>query len=215
MQNSKSNAMRLPRALQVLAGLAIAWLALSVGPAEAGSAPKTGAPRTETAVFAGGCFWCTESDFEHTTGVISAVSGYTGGPEANPTYEQVSSETTGHMEAVRVTFDPAKISYRALVDHFWRTIDPTDQGGQFCDRGPSYRPAVFVATPRQRSDAEASKAAAQTALGKPINTPIRNLGAFWPAEGYHQDFYKSNALRYKLYRAGCGRDRRLKALWDR
>jgi len=177
------------------------------------SLPAAAQPRLETAVFAGGCFWCTESDFEKIPGVRSAVSGYAGGREANPTYEQVSSERTGHVEAVKVTYDPAKISYQALVDRFWPTIDPTDNGGQFCDRGPSYRTGVFVSTAAQRQIAEASRARAQKRLGKPIVTPVRDLTGFWPAEGYHQDFAKKNPLRYHTYRLGCGRDAKLKALW--
>ena len=177
------------------------------------SLPAAAQPRLETAVFAGGCFWCTESDFEKMPGVRSAVSGYAGGREANPTYEQVSSARTGHLEAVQVTYDPAKVSYQALVDRFWPTIDPTDNGGQFCDRGPSYRTGVFVSSPAQRQAAEASRARAQKRLGKPIVTPVRDLTAFWPAEGYHQDFAKKNPLRYHTYRLGCGRDARLKGLW--
>ena len=145
--------------------------------------------------------------------VVSAVSGYSGGAEANPTYEQVTSKRTGHLEAVQVTYDPAKVTYGALVTHFWRTVDPTDAGGQFCDRGPSYRTAVFVATPAQRRAADASRAAAQKRLKKPIVTEIRPAARFWPAEGYHQDYAKKNPLRYNVYRQGCGRDARLRALW--
>jgi peptide-methionine (S)-S-oxide reductase len=194
--------------------LAIAALVLAgcVASAAAGQA----APRKlETAVFAGGCFWCTEADFEKLPGVVSAQSGYTGGTTRNPTYEQVSSDRTGHLEAVRVTYDPAKISYRALVDHFWPTIDPTDLGGQFCDRGSSYAPAVFV-TPAQRPAAEASRTAAARKLKQGVmKAPIRPAATFWPAEAYHQDYYKKNPLRYRLYRQGCGRDARLKAVWGR
>jgi peptide-methionine (S)-S-oxide reductase len=164
---------------------------------------------TETAVFAGGCFWCTEADFEKIPGVISAVSGYTGGASSNPTYQNHA----GHVEAVRVTFDNAKVSYAALASRFWPTVDPTDAGGQFCDRGSSYQTAIFVSTPAQRRAAEASRAAAQRRLGKPIVTPVRDAVRFWPAEGYHQDYAKKNPLRYNVYRRGCGRDARLKALW--
>ena len=177
------------------------------------AAPAAAQPRLETAVFAGGCFWCTEADFEKIPGVQSAVSGYSGGREANPTYEQVTSERTGHLEAVQVTYDPAKVSYQALVDRFWLTVDPTDNGGQFCDRGASYRTAVFVSTAAQRQIAEASRARAQKRLGKPIVTPVRDATRFWPAERYHQDYAKKNPLRYNTYRLGCGRDARLKALW--
>lgn len=170
-------------------------------------------PRTETAIFAGGCFWCTEADFEKTPGVLSAVSGYTGGVEANPTYEAVTAKRTGHLEAVRITYDPARVSYAALVSRYWRTVDPTDSGGQFCDRGPSYRTAVFVASPVQRAAAEASRVQAARVLRKPIVTPIRDAGRFWPAEAYHQDYAKKNPFRYNIYRKGCGRDSRLRALW--
>lgn len=167
------------------------------------------APSRATAVFAGGCFWCTERDFEQVPGVIEAVSGYTGGARANPTYENHA----GHVEAVRVTYDPRRVSYRQLVDRFWRTIDPTDLDGQFCDQGPSYAPVVFVAGPAERAQAEASRTAAQTALGRRIAVPIRPASRFWLAEGYHQDYATRNALRYRVYRAGCGRDARLRALW--
>lgn len=167
----------------------------------------------ETAIFAGGCFWCTEADFEKVPGVISAVSGYTGGPERNPTYQQVVAGRTRHVEAVKVTYDPRRVSYRQLVDHFWRTIDPTDADGQFCDRGASYTTGVFVSGREQRREAEASRAAARQALGRNIVTPIRDAGTFWPAETYHQDYYKKNPLRYRTYREGCRRDARLRAVW--
>lgn len=195
--------------------LVVAVLLAACGPGQAQPKAKgAAAPQRslQSAVFAGGCFWCTEADFEKVPGVVSAVSGYTGGSTANPTYEEVGRGGTGHLEAVRVTFDPAKVSYRTLVDRFWRTVDVTDDGGQFCDRGESYRTAVF-ATPAQAADAAASKAAAEKALGRPFVTPIRGAGRFWPAEAYHQDYYKTNPLRYRTYRAGCRRDARLKALW--
>ena len=178
----------------------------------ASKAPRP-APRLEQAIFAGGCFWCSESDFEHIPGVVAAVSGYTGGTVRNPTYEQVTGEGTGHFEAVRVTYDPRRITYRQLVDKYWRTVDVTDDSGQFCDRGPSYRPAVF-ATPAQRPIAEASRAAAAKAVrtGRLV-TPILPAVTFWLAEDYHQDFYKMNPLRYRVYRQGCGRDARLRAVW--
>ncbi|MBU6371179.1 MAG: peptide-methionine (S)-S-oxide reductase MsrA [Alphaproteobacteria bacterium] len=182
----------------------------------AAASPAMAAPpapaRVETAVFAGGCFWCAEHDFAKIPGVIDVVSGYTGGTLANPTYEQVVTETTGHYESVRVTFDPARISYRQLVDRFWRLIDPTDAGGQFCDRGPSYRAAVFV-TPAQAPVAEASRAAAAVALKRQIVTQIVPVSTFWPAEGYHQDFAEKNPVRYAFYRNGCGRDARIAKVW--
>ena len=187
-------------------------LAVLTGAAAAQPAAKA-PPLRETAVFAGGCFWCTEADFEKIPGVIAAESGYTGGTQANPTYDQVTAGRTTHIEAVRVTYDPRRISYRQLVDRFWPTIDPTDDGGQFCDRGPTYRTAVFV-TPAQKAAAEASRAAAAKKLKRGrMLTPIRAAARFWPAEAYHQDFYKKNPLRYRVYRQGCGRDAQLRRVW--
>lgn len=174
----------------------------------AGQAQTQGAQRA-TAVFAGGCFWCVESDFEHLDGVIEAQSGYTGGELANPTYRNHE----GHTEAVRVTYDPARVTYPQLLHHFWRHHDPLDAGGQFCDRGPSYRSAIFV-TPDQRAAAEASKLATERALGRTVATPIVNAGQFWPAEAYHQNYYRTNALPYRFYRLRCGRDSRIEAVWD-
>jgi peptide-methionine (S)-S-oxide reductase len=167
------------------------------------------------AVFAGGCFWCTESDFDHMPGVISTISGYVGGTTANPTYEQVSAGGTGHFEAVRVVYDPSKISYPRLVARFLRTVDATDGGGQFCDRGSQYRSAIFVANAEQRRIAEALKAKAETSLKVPgpIATLVLPAAKFYPAEGYHQDYYKKNPVRYRFYRLNCGRDARLKKVW--
>lgn len=168
--------------------------------------------RRETAVFAGGCFWSVEANFEHMPGVVSAVSGYAGGATANPTYEAVS-RGNGHAEAVQVTFDPQRITYRQLVDRFWRTIDPTDARGQFCDTGPAYATAVF-ATPAQRPAADASRAAAVATLaGKRFVTPVRAAGRFWPAEAHHQDFARLNPVRYGGYSRFCGRAARLRAIW--
>ena len=168
---------------------------------------------TAMAIFAGGCFWCTEADFEKVPGVISAVSGYTGGTLKNPTYEQVSGGGTGHYEAVRVTYDPARVSYEQLTDYFFRTVDPTDAGGQFCDRGDSYRTAIFVAGPEQRRIAEAEKAEADAALDRPVVTPVLPAARFYEAEEYHQDYYRKNDLKYRFYRTRCGRDARLQELW--
>ena len=178
-------------------------------------AKQTATPggKTETAVFAGGCFWCTEADFEKVPGVLAAVSGYTGGDTVNPTYEQVSAGGTGHYEAVEVTFDPARVSYEQLADYFFRTVDPVDAGGQFCDRGESYRTAIFVISDRQRRIALAEKEQAQAKLKQPVVTPVLRMTQFYPAEGYHQDYYKKNALKYRFYRSRCGRDARLKELW--
>jgi len=168
-----------------------------------------------SAVFAGGCFWCTESDFEKVDGVIEAVSGYTGGRMENPTYKQVSAGGTGHIEAIKVVYDPAKISYSQLLDILWRHIDPTDAGGQFVDRGDQYRSAIFYATDEERQMAEASKKAlsASGRFDRPIVTDILPLGAFYEAEDYHQDYYKKNSLRYNWYRSGSGRDRFLETTW--
>ena len=178
-----------------------------------GASAQGGNAKTGTAIFAGGCFWCVEADFDHVPGVLTTVSGYTGGRTENPTYEQVSREDTGHREAVRITFDPAKISYEQLVRIFWRTVDPTDAGGQFCDRGVSYETAVFVGDAEQRRIAEASKAQAAADLGQPIVTRIEDAATFYPAEDYHQDYYTKNPLRYRLYRWNCGRNQRVEEVW--
>lgn len=172
--------------------------------------------KTATAVFAGGCFWCTESDFEKVDGVIEAVSGYTGGHAANPTYKQVSAGGTGHIEAVRVLYDPDTISYEGLLEVFWRHVDPTDAGGQFVDRGSQYVSAIFFATEEQRKLAERSKErlAASGQFDKPIVTGIMPLGEFYEAEAYHQNYYKTNPIRYKWYRSGSGRDRFLENAWQ-
>jgi peptide-methionine (S)-S-oxide reductase len=176
-------------------------------------APPARAATTATAVFAGGCFWCTESDFDHIPGVIQTLSGYTGGRLANPTYEQVSAGGTGHIEAVRVVYDPRRVSYATLVQRFFRTIDPVDAGGQFCDRGDQYRSAIFVANAAERRIAEAAKAQAARQLGRPIATQILPRGIFYRAEEYHQDYYTRNPLRYRFYRWNCGRQQRLDQLW--
>lgn len=167
------------------------------------------------AIFAGGCFWCVESDFDHVPGVLRTVSGYTGGTTKDPTYEQVSAGGTGHIEAVRIHFDPKKVSYERLVDVFWHSVDPTDSGGQFCDRGESYKTAIFATSPEQKRIAEASKKKLMDSgvLDQPIVTPIRDAGPFYPAEDYHQNYYKTHPIRYKFYRFRCGRDSRLSDLW--
>jgi peptide-methionine (S)-S-oxide reductase len=197
------------RGMILAAGVAAALTVLAAGAATGGAI--AGEPRT--AVFAGGCFWCVEADFDKVPGVLGTVSGYTGGTVENPTYEQVTHGDTGHYEAVEVTYDPDRVGYAQLVDIFWRTVDPTDAGGQFCDRGDSYRTAVFVADAAERQAAEASKAEAAVALGQEIVTPVLEGGAFWPAEEYHQDYYEKNSLRYNYYRWGCGRDARVEELW--
>ena len=186
-------------------------VAAGVLAALAGGVSAAAEPRT--AVFAGGCFWCGESDFDKVPGVLDTVSGYTGGTVESPTYEQVTYGDTGHYEAVEVTYDPDLVGYGELVDIFWRTVDPTDAGGQFCDRGDSYRTAVFVADQSELQAAQASKSEAEAALDREIVTPIVEAGAFWPAEEYHQNYYEKNPLQYRFYRWNCGRDDRLKKLW--
>src|SRR5688572_9693714 len=175
------------------------------------------ASAAEQAVFAGGCFWCTESDFEKLDGVSAAESGYSGGKVANPSYEQVSGGGTGHIEAVRLTYDPKKITYAQLLEHFWRTIDPTDAGGQFCDRGDQYRSAIFVRNDAERRAAEESRMRLMESgvLKKPVVTEILPAAPFYVAEKYHQDYYKKNPVRYRWYRGGCGRDNRLEELWGK
>ena len=182
------------------------------------------ADATETLTVAGGCFWCVEADFEKVDGVKEVVSGYTGGEVENPTYKQVVRGGTGHIEAVQITFVPAQVSAETLLAMFFRSIDPTDAGGQFCDRGETYTTAIF-AGPGQQDAAEKAKAEAQAALGQTIVTPIREAGVFYPAEAYHQDYYKqdkviltrfgpkSKAKAYKAYREACGRDARVRQLW--
>ncbi|MBN9677463.1 peptide-methionine (S)-S-oxide reductase MsrA [Salipiger bermudensis] len=176
-------------------------------------------------VVAGGCFWCVEADFEKVRGVLGAVSGYTGGTTANPTYKQVSRGGTGHYEAVKITYDSAQVSADQLYAMFFRSVDPTDAGGQFCDRGESYRTAIFVSDAREKAAAEQAKAQAQAALGQSIVTPILQGARFYEAEDYHQDYYKSDDLilsrfgpiskakAYVRYRDACGRDQRVRQLW--
>ena len=196
------------------ATIALALAAALVG-APPGATAQTVAPVTAKAVFAGGCFWCVESDFDRVQGVLSTTSGYTGGTVANPTYEQVSSKTTGHAEAVEVVFDPSKVSYAQLVAYFWRTIDPTTKDRQFCDSGSPYRTAIFATDAEQLKIALASKAALDKTkpFKEPIVTEVALAGPFYPAEDYHQDYYRKNPIRYQYYRASCGRDMRLKQLW--
>ena len=179
-----------------------------------GGQQAVAADNPATAVFAGGCFWCTESDFEKVPGVLAAESGYTGGRKANPTYEQVSDGGTGHTEAVRVTYDPARVNYAQLVEYFWHTIDPTVKDRQFCDVNSQYRSAIFWQTDEERATAEKSRdALLASGRFKEVHTEIEKASVFYPAEEYHQDYYKKNPIRYGYYRHGCGRDDRLKELW--
>ncbi|MFZ9887361.1 MAG: peptide-methionine (S)-S-oxide reductase MsrA [Myxococcota bacterium] len=169
----------------------------------------------EFATLAGGCFWCLEADLEKVPGVLFAVSGYTGGHKARPTYEETGTKKTGHAEAVRVVYDPKRLSYAKLLEFFWRHIDPTDAEGQFCDRGDVYRPEIFVHDAEQRRIAEASRRTLEATrpFTAPVRVPITDAGVFWTAENYHQDYAQRNPVRYRTYRMGCGRDRRLDALW--
>jgi peptide-methionine (S)-S-oxide reductase len=178
-----------------------------------------------TTVVAGGCFWCVEADFERVAGVVEVVSGFAGGSVPNPSYDQVVSGGTGHLEVVEITYDAAQLSYAQLLDLFLRSVDPTDAGGQFCDRGPNYATAIFVETPEERRIAEAALAEAQRSLGQTVVTPVRNAATFYPAEAYHQDYYQSDdiiltrfgprrkSVAYGLYREACGRDARVRELW--
>ncbi|MFT6022609.1 MAG: peptide-methionine (S)-S-oxide reductase [Ascidiaceihabitans sp.] len=196
--------------------IALGWFAQSTTSQAAG---------TETLTVAGGCFWCVESDFESVKGVKGAVSGYAGGKVANPTYKQVVSGGTGHYEAVQITFDPGIVSRDELLSKFFRSVDPTDAGGQFCDRGASYSTAIFASGSAQKAAAEQAKSEAQSALGKKVVTPILGATKFYTAEAYHQDYYKGSkivltrfgpktqAKAYKAYRDACGRDQRVKQLW--
>jgi len=165
------------------------------------------------ATFAGGCFWCMEPPFDKLAGVVSTTSGYTGGRTANPTYEQVSAGRTGHTEAVEVVYDPRKVTYAQLLEVFWRNIDPLTANAQFCDAGSQYRAGIFTHDETQRRMAEESKRAVAQRLQKPVVTEVVAAAKFWPAEEYHQDYYKKNPVRYQFYRAGCGRDQRLEAIW--
>lgn len=199
-----------------LAGLIGVGLFIQATPSHAGG--------SETLTVAGGCFWCVEADFEKVKGVKGAVSGFAGGKTANPTYKQVTSGGTGHYEAVQITFDPDVVSAATLLNLFFRSVDPTDAGGQFCDRGASYRTAIF-ATGGQKAAAEKAKSEAQAALGKKVVTPVLGASKFYPADAYHQDYAKkseivltrfgpkSKAKAYKAYRKSCGRDQRVRQLW--
>lgn len=203
----------------ILASLIVIGFAFHSKPAEAAG--------TEVLTVAGGCFWCVESDFERVPGVKEVVSGYTGGKKKNPTYKDVTKGGSGHYEAVQIQFDPAKVSRDQLLNMFFRSVDPTDAGGQFCDRGDSYRTAIFVSNNAQNASAKAAKQAAQNSLGQKIVTPILQAGQFYKAEAYHQDYHKGTkrvltrfgAVKqsdaYKRYRKGCGRDARVEQLWGK
>lgn len=205
--------MTMSKRLALAASLAFGFAAPAIGQAQ------------ETAIVAGGCFWCVEADFEKMAGVSEVYSGFTGGSLANPSYEQVTAGGTGHYEAARIIYDPARVSYDQILYAFFRSVNPTDPGGQFCDRGDSYRTAIFVRNAAERQAAERAKAQAAADLGKKIVTPILDAGPFYDADAYHQDYYKqkdliltrfgprSKASAYKLYRDSCGRDQRVRDLW--
>ena len=189
-------------------------LLVIAAPAGAADPSASKAPETKTAIFAGGCFWCSEADFEKLPGVIDAESGYTAGKTVNPTYEQVSAGSTGHTEAIRVSYDPKTVSYPQLLDHFWRSIDPTVKNRQFCDIGTQYRSGIYWQNEDERQAAEASRASLLASGKVPrVETEIAAASAFYPAEEYHQDYYKKNSVRYAYYRLSCGRDARLKQVW--
>ncbi|MEA2602566.1 MAG: peptide-methionine (S)-S-oxide reductase [Acidobacteriota bacterium] len=195
--------------------LTLAGLLMAAGPGAARAAQPAPAPShpVAKATFAAGCFWCVEAAFDKVDGVISTTSGYTGGTRKNPSYEEVSAGGTGHAESVEVAYDPTKVSYEKLLDTFWHNIDPLVKDRQFCDAGHQYRSAIFYRNETEKRLAEASKAEVQKRFKQPIQTEIVPASAFYPAEEYHQDYYKKNPLRYKFYRTGCGRDRRLVELW--
>lgn len=205
---------RLRLFLCAIAGVFLIAACGGAGAQEETTTAKLDASGLSRAYFAGGCFWCIEADFEKLAGVAEAISGYTGGWVENPTYKQVTYEDTGHYEAVEVIYDAQVVSYRELVDYFLRHVDPLDADGQFCDRGPSYRTAIFSSSEAEREIAAAAISEASNILAAQIVTPILEKSAFWPAEDYHQDYYKKNKLKYGYYRQGCGRDRRVKQLWD-
>jgi peptide-methionine (S)-S-oxide reductase len=203
-------------ALSLIAGLAIFGLRFADAVLGVSAAPPAAqAKGSAVAIFAGGCFWCVEADFDKVRGVLSTTSGYIGGTVANPTYEQVSGGDTGHAEAVKIVYDPAMVTYDKLLYVFWRNVDPLTKEAQFCDYGTQYRSAIFYLDDEQKRLAEASKAALQPRFERPIVTEIVKAGPFYAAETYHQDYYKKNPVRYNFYRFNCGRDARLDKVWGK
>lgn len=196
----------------IISRIAVALAGLLLGATLMAAEPPA-SDKTTTAVFAGGCFWCMEPPYDELAGVVTTTSGYTGGRKLNPTYQEVSAGGTGHFEAVQIAYDPAKVSYEKLLEVFWRNVDPLDGGGQFCDRGDSYKTAIFYRNEEQKRLAEQSKAAIEQRLGRKVATEILPAATFYAAEDYHQDYYKKNPIRYKYYRYSCGRDQRLEKLW--
>ena len=210
----KKNSLNMPLLLRSIISTAY-YVFLTVAVATLGATVSHA--EEQTATFAGGCFWCSESDFEKLDGVISVTSGYIGGHLKNPTYKQVSSGKSGHTEGVQIIFDSQTISYATLLEHFWKSIDPIDDGGQFCDRGQQYRSEIFYHSEEQQQAAEKSRETLDGSgeLGAPVATKITAASIFYAAEDYHQDYYLKNPLRYNYYRWGCGRDKRLEALWGK
>jgi peptide-methionine (S)-S-oxide reductase len=210
MREEDTNMTTQRRLITLATGL-IAWLILANVPL----VETTGASPSAKAYFAGGCFWCMEEAFEKVEGVVTVVSGYMGGTVANPTYEEVSAGRTGHAESVEVIYDPTKVTYQKLLDAFWHNVDPLTPNAQFCDHGSQYRSAIFYSTEEEKRLAEESKSAIEQAkkFPAPIVTQLAPAATFYPAEDYHQDYYKKNPLRYKYYKYGCGRANRLEALW--
>jgi len=194
--------------------LLFAVSACSASP-QKGAAPGTSKAAADTALFAGGCFWSMEYGFEGRRGIVDVSSGYSGGKMAHPTYDDVNTETTGHMETVQVVFDPKTISYETLLGLYWRRTNPLQADGQFCDHGASYHPAIFWRNESQRTAAETSKKAIEKQLGKPVATFVRKAGPFWRAEEYHQDFFRKSAAHYQAYSMACGRDRTLDEIWGK
>ncbi|HCY54968.1 MAG TPA: peptide-methionine (S)-S-oxide reductase [Oceanicaulis sp.] len=203
--------------MRLLALFAAAFL-MACSDSPAGSAQEEAAAPAlpdgqARAIFASGCFWCTEADFEGLDGVIDVVSGFTGGHVENPEYRQVVNGNTGHVEAVEIIYDPQDVSYEALLAHYWRNVDPFDAGGQFCDRGPAYAPAIFTLDDAQRAAAEASAVEVEARFGRELAVRIRDAEPFWEAEAYHQNYAEANPIRYQRYRFGCRRDQRLREIW--
>ncbi len=202
--------------MRLIASLAALFLfACSDAPAGSVAAQDERTPPEgmERAIFASGCFWCTEADFDRLDGVVETLSGFIGGHMENPEYRQVVNGNTGHVEAVEVTFDPTRVSYEALLHHYWRNVDPFDGEGQFCDRGPMYAPFIFTVDDAQAEAARASAAEIEVRFGRPLAVGIRDAERFWPAEAYHQNYAANNPIRYQRYRFGCRRDQRLREIW--
>lgn len=211
MVNTKQISLKKRLTTKILVGFSALWLGLS----SLVIAPASAIAETEltTAVFAGGCFWCMEQPFDVLPGVSETTSGYTGGTVENPTYAQVSGGNTGHTEAMQVTYDPSQVSYATLVETFWHNIDPFDDQGQFCDKGSQYRSAIFYSSPEEEAIASSSKQTVMERFNATVATEITPAATFYPAEDYHQDYYLTRPVRYRVYRFGCGRDQRLSDIW--